>query len=106
MNTAHVWEGLRNKVNEQELRRFWSPISPYPYVSRMHGSTQKMLMVSGQYDPTFLPEFSAEIIRKVREQRIESEVLLMPCGHYSLELPAFSYTTALRMGGFLFRNLA
>jgi len=106
MNVAHVWEGLRNKVTPDELRRFWSPISPYPYVSRMHGSAQKLLMVSGQYDPTFLPEFSSEIVRKVREQGIESEVLLMPCGHYSLELPAFSYPAALRMGGFLFRHLA
>ena len=106
MNTAHVWEGLRTKVTGDELRRYWSPISPYPYVPRMHGGAQKMLMISGQFDPTFLPEFSAEIVRRVREQGIEHEVLLMPCGHYSLELPAFSYPAALRMGGFPVRNLA
>ena len=31
--------------------------------------------------------------------------LLLPCGHYSLELAPFGYAAALRMGLFLFRNL-
>jgi hypothetical protein len=106
MNTAHVWEALRGSVSADELRHFWSPISPFPYVPRMRGSTQKMLMVSARYDPTFLPEFSQEIVREVRKTGMESEVLLLPCGHYSLELAPFSYAVALRMGSFLFRNLA
>ena len=105
MNTAHVWEGLRANVSADELRHFWSPISPFPYVPRMRGSRQKMLMVSARYDPTFLPEFSEEIIREVRKTRMESEVLFLPCGHYSLELAPFSYAAALKMGSFLFRNL-
>jgi hypothetical protein len=106
MNTAHVWEGLRANVTADELRRFWSPISPFPYVPRMRGSRQKMLMVSARYDPTFLPGFSAEIIHEVQKTGMETEVLLLPCGHYSLELAPFSYAAALRMGSFLFRNLA
>jgi Alpha/beta hydrolase domain containing 18 len=106
MNTAHVWESLRTRVSADELRRFWSPISPFPYVSRMQASRQKMLMVSARYDPTFLPEFSDGIIREVRKTGMESEVLLLPCGHYSLERAPFSYATALRMASFLFRHLA
>ena len=105
MNTAHVWEGLRASVSADELRHFWSAISPFPYVPRMRGSRQKMLMVSARYDPTFLPEFSEEIIREVRKTGMESEVLFLPCGHYSLELAPFSYAAALKMGSFLFRNL-
>jgi hypothetical protein len=106
MNTSHVWEGLRDHVNADELRRYWSPISPYPYVGRMHGSTQKMLMVAGSYDLTFLPEFSEEIIRRVRAEGIQTEVLQLPCGHYSLELAPFAYPAALSLGTFLFRNLS
>ena len=106
MNTAHVWESLRTSVSAEELRSYWSPISPFPYVPRMRGSKQKMLMVSARYDPTFLPEFSEEIICEVRKTGMESEVLSLPCGHYSLELAPFSYAAALRMGSFLFRNLA
>lgn len=105
MNTAHVWEGLRANVGAEELRHFWSPISPYPYVSRLGGG-QRMLMVSGEYDPTFLPDFSAEIIRSVKAHGAGHRALVMPCGHYSLELWPFAYTAALTMGSFLFRNLA
>ncbi len=98
MNTAHVWEGLRANVTAEELRRFWSPISPFPYVSRMRGSRQKMLMVSARYDPTFLPNFSAEIIREVRKTGMETEVLLLPCGHYSLELAPFQLCGGVENG--------
>jgi hypothetical protein len=105
MNTAHVWESLRTSVSADELRHFWSPISPFPYVPRMRGNRQRMLMVSARYDPTFLPEFSDDVIREVKKTGMVSEVLLLPCGHYSLELAPFSYAAALRMGSFLFRNL-
>jgi hypothetical protein len=105
MNTAHVWEGLRANIGVDELRRFWSPVSPFPYIGRLQ-STQKMLMVSGGYDPTFWPEFSADIIRNVKLQGAEHKSLILPCGHYSLELWPFAYATALEMGWFLFRNLA
>ena len=106
MNTSHVWEGLRASVSGEELRRYWSPISPFPYVPRMRGGNQKMLMVAGEYDPTFWPEFSASIIDEVRKHGVEHQALVMPCGHYSLELWPFSYRAALRMGLFLFQHLA
>jgi hypothetical protein len=106
MNTSHVWEGLRSVLGADDLRRYWSPISPFPYVPRMRGSIQKMLMVSGLYDPTFRPELSADIIREVGRHGIEHEALLLPCGHYSLEMWPFSYPAALQMGTFLFRHLA
>lgn len=106
MNTTHVWEGLRGSVRPEELQRYWSPISPFPYVQRMRGSTQKMLMIAGGYDPTFLPEFSEAIIREVRAAGVEAETLQMPCGHYSLELKAFGYPAGAKMGLFLFQHLA
>jgi hypothetical protein len=106
MNTSHVWEGLRQNVSPEELRRYWSPISPFPYVPRMCGSTQRMLMVAGDYDPTFLPELSQSIIREVRAVGVRADTLVMPCGHYSLELKPFSYAAALKMGMFLFQHLA
>ncbi len=106
MNTSHVWEALHTEVSAEELRRYWSPISPFPYLRRMRGGTQKMFMVSATYDQTFWPEFSREIIREIGKEGIENEVMLLPCGHYSLELAPFSYAAALKMGLFLFRHLA
>jgi hypothetical protein len=106
MNTSHVWEALHTEVSAEELRHYWSPISPFPYLWRMRGGTQKIFMVSATYDQTFWPEFSREIIREIGKEGIENEVMLLPCGHYSLELAPFSYAAALKMGLFLFRHLA
>src|SRR5215472_2104970 len=47
LTTMNVWESLRGKVSDEELRRFWSPISPFPYLPRLHGTGKKILAISG-----------------------------------------------------------
>ena len=106
MTTMHVWESLRTKVSPEELRRFWSPISPFPYVERGLGKGKRCLMVSARYDPTFWPEFSQLMLETLRGSGVEHEALVLPCGHYSLEIPPFSYAAGLRLGTFLFQSLA
>jgi hypothetical protein len=106
MTTMHVWEGLRSRVNEDELRRFWTPISPVPYMDRLIGTGQRMLMISGRYDPTFWYEFTAEMFATMRQKGIQLETMTLPCGHYSLELPPFAFPAGLRLGLFLFQALA
>ncbi len=106
MTTMHVWESVRTKVSADELRRFWSPISPFPYVERGMGRGKRCLMVTARYDPTFWPEFSQLMLRTLRGSGVEHEALVLPCGHYSLEIPPFSYAAGLRLGTFLFQSLA
>ena len=98
MTTMHVWEGLRAKVAAHELRRYWAPISPFPYVERGKGVGKRCLMVVGRYDPTFWPEFSELMLETLRSQGYEPETLVLPCGHYSLEVPPFSYAAGYRLG--------
>ena len=106
MTTMHVWESLRTKVSPDELRRFWAPISPFPYIERVKHSRKRCLMVSGRYDPTFWPEFSEQILETLRTNGVQHETLVLPCGHYSLELPPFSYLAGYRLGTFFFQSLA
>lgn len=106
MTTMHVWEGLRAKVSGDELRHFWMPISPFPYASHLVGTGKRCLMVSGRYDPTFWPEFSEQMFKTLHGHGLEFETLRLPCGHYSLELPPFSWAAGLRLGTFLFQSLA
>ncbi len=106
MTTMHVWEGMRSKVREDELRRYWTPISPMPYLARLSGTGQRMLIVSARYDPTFWFEFSQGLMNALREKGVLLETLVLPCGHYSLELKPFAWSAGLRLGLFLFENLA
>jgi len=105
MTTNHVWEALRANVSLEELREFWSPISPMPYVARGMGAGKRSYMVYGKYDPTFVPELTAEMLAALRANGADPRVLGLHCGHYSLELPPFSYLAGYRMGTFFLEAL-
>lgn len=106
LTTMNVWESLRAQVTHDEIRRYWAPISPFPYISRLHGSGKRILAISGTYDPTFWPEFSKEFLAAVRDDGLSCESLSLPCGHYSLGEAPFKYAAGLRFGTFLFQALA
>ena len=97
MTTNHVWEGLRHEVSVEELREFWMPISPMPYVERGMGARRNTFMVYGKYDPTFLLEFTQEMLEALRKNGAEPRTLELPVGHYSLELAPFSWVAGWRM---------
>ncbi|HTT33296.1 MAG TPA: hypothetical protein VMH48_06820 [Methylomirabilota bacterium] len=100
MTTNHVWEGLRGQVTVDELRDFWAPISPMPYVERGMGADRTSFLVYGRYDPTMLPELSRQMLASLRRHGAHPRTLALHCGHYSLELFPFSYLAGYRMLSF------
>jgi len=106
LTTSNVWESLRGNVSAGELRRYWSPISPFSYISRLKGTGRKVLAVTADYDPTFWPELTDEFLAALRADGVPVETLHLPCGHYSLGEPPFSYITGFRFGEFLFQALS
>lgn len=105
MTTINVWESLQSKISHDELRHFWSPISPFPYIPRLYGTGKKILAIMGSYDPTFLPEFSRELFAAGRNDGLQLESAALPCGHYSLAAAPFKYVAGYRFGTFLFQAL-
>ncbi len=101
MTTNHVWTALRKHVTLDELREYWAPISPMPFVERRMGEGRKAFMVYGKYDPTFLPELTAQMLNALRAHGSAPRTLELACGHYSLEMPPFSYVAGYRMLSFL-----
>ena len=106
MTTNHVWEGMREHVTVDELREFWAPISPMPYVERGMGAGKNAFMVYGKYDPTFLPALTQEMLSALRRHGAPPKTVELHCGHYSLELAPFSYIAGYRMLTFLRSSLA
>ncbi len=105
LTTMHVWEALQSRVTREELVRYWAPISPFPYVHHIKASSQKAFLVSGLYDPTFWPAYSEELTRALQRDSIEVEMLRLPCGHYSLGVPPFSWIVGGRFAAFFMRTL-
>jgi hypothetical protein len=106
MTTNHVWEGLRNHVTVEELRDYWAPISPMPFVERGMGAGRNCFLVYGRYDPTMLPELTRQMLDSLRRHGAEPRTLELACGHYSLELAPFSYIAGYRMLSFFLESLA
>ncbi|HYL86849.1 MAG TPA: hypothetical protein VE263_21670 [Candidatus Angelobacter sp.] len=106
MTTNHVWGGLRDHVTVDELREYWAPISPMPYVERGMGAGRTCFMVYGKYDPTMLPKLTRQMLDSLRRHGAEARTLELPCGHYSLELAPFSYIAGYRMLSFFRESLA
>jgi hypothetical protein len=105
MTTNHVWEGLRHEVTVDELRDYWAPISPMPYVERGLGADRSTFMVYGKYDPTFLPELTQEMLASLRKHGASPRTMELPVGHYSLELAPFSYVAGYRMFRYFMQSL-
>jgi hypothetical protein len=106
MTTAHVWESLRHHVTVDELREYWAPVSPMPYVELGLGAGKDAFMVYGKYDPTFLPALTEQMLTALRRHTPHPRTLALHCGHYSLELPFFSHIAGYRMLSFLRQALA
>jgi hypothetical protein len=106
MTTTHVWESLRHHVSVDELREYWAPISPMPYVERGMGADRDSFLVYGKYDPTMLPELTRQMLDSLRRHGAKPRTLALHCGHYSLELAPFSYIAGYRMLSFFRSSLA
>ena len=106
MTTAHVWAGLEGQVTADEIRHYWAPISPYPYVPRLAGAGKRLLLVSGRYDLSFPFELTQQLWRSLDEHGVAHEKLVLPCGHYTLGRLPFSYWAGLRFVPFLRRALS
>jgi len=106
LTTSNVWECLEPHVSLEELRRYWSPISPFPYIPRLYGSSRSILAITAEYDPTFPFELTQEFLGAVRQDGIVPETMNLPCGHYSLGVAPFKYAVGYRFGTFLRRALS
>lgn len=106
LTTKNVWESLRTNVSQAELRHYWMPISPLPYIAKLHGTGKKVLAITGKYDPTFSPAYTRDFLNAIRSDGVAFESLSLPCGHYSLGVAPFKHAVGYRFGTFLRRALA
>jgi hypothetical protein len=105
LTTMNVWESLRANVTEEEIRHFWAPISPMPYIAKLAGTNAKLIAFSGRYDPTFWYEFSQGFVSAVRGNGVDCKFVDLPCGHYSLGEAPFKWIVGWRFGKFLQKHL-
>jgi dienelactone hydrolase len=84
LSTQHIRKGLESDIDVDRLRDVWSAISPVNYLDQFARWKKKSKFVYATYDTTFLPEFSRDIVERVRRHGIDNHVAVLPCGHYTL----------------------
>jgi hypothetical protein len=104
LSTKHVRKSLESSIDLQRLRFLWSPISPYPFIKRLRGTDRRLLMISGRYDLTFLPELSQQAYDEFRRCEVPCEIAWLPCGHYTMGQFPFNALVGYRIVKFLKRK--
>ncbi|MFQ5744704.1 MAG: alpha/beta hydrolase family protein [Acidobacteriota bacterium] len=104
--TRHIRASLEPHVDLPTLRECWGPISPGLFVSRLVASAPGLLMISGAYDPTFLPQHSRALVAALRAHDLDFRRIVLPCGHYTLGRPPFYLIDAFLVAAFLRRRLS
>jgi len=103
--TAHVRASLDGHVDLETLRRCWAPISPAHFATRLADTRPGILLVSGAYDPIFLPEHSQALASALRDADVDFRRVVLPCGHYTLGRPPFYLIDAYLVVRFFRRHL-
>jgi hypothetical protein len=101
ISTQHVRQGFEGSVTQDELRNYWSIISPASYLHRMTARKLKSLLIWARYDTTFLPEFSAQVLQSFRDLQLPHRVKELPCAHYTTGEFPFKWMDGLAMCRFL-----
>jgi hypothetical protein len=103
--TRHVRESLEGHIDIETLRRCWAPISPVHFAHRLAATRPSMLLISGAYDPIFLPEHSRTLVDALRRAGVGFQRAVLPCGHYTLGRPPFYLIDAFLVVRFFRRRL-
>ncbi len=103
LSTEHVRQGMDGHVTRDGLRDLWQPISPWSYLDRLE--PRPTLLVYAKYDLTFPVDLSLALVDEWKRRMPDTEVRVLPCGHYTTGRPPFKYLDAYYLGRFLSRAL-
>ena len=105
LSTQHVRHGFGDQVSQDDLRRYWSPVSPAVYLNRLAGRDLATLLIWARHDTSFLPVYSKKVLETFREMKLPHSVFELPCGHYTTGRFPFNLMDGLAMCRFAARSL-
>ena len=85
LSTKHLREGFGDTLTIEELRDFWAPISPVPFIPRVPAMGRRPIrFIAARYDLTFPEDLSQQVIFEALRFNLPLDVVWLPCGHYTL----------------------
>ena len=106
ISTQHVKQGIETNVTLDELREFWKPISPLPFIPRLlEMKPRPMRFIAARYDLTFPVDLSKQVIAEVKSRGIDLDVVWLPCGHYTTAEMPWKAIDAWKIATFMRKHL-
>lgn len=103
LSTSHVRQSLESSINLEDLRNLWAPISPYSFMPRLSNTENQMLVLSGKYDLSFPFHLTEKSLDEFDRHAIRYELVLLPCGHYTMALFPFREIVGIQIVKFFRR---
>ena len=105
LSTQHIRQGIEDQINLDRLREVWTAISPVNYMRHYARWPKLSKFIYASFDTTFLPEYSRDIIARIRKQGIHNDVVVLPCGHYTLGEAPYKFLDGYHVISFLVKKL-
>lgn len=106
ISTKHVREAFGDIVTLEELREYWLPISPSPFIGRLPAMRPRPIrFIAARYDLTFPADLSRQVISETREAGIPVDVAWLPCGHYTSGEKPWIYLDGWKIATFFRKHL-
>lgn len=105
LSTQHIRQGIESEIDLDRLREVWRAISPNHFLDQYARWPKKSKFIYATYDTTFLPDFSRDVIGKIQSRGIDNEVVVLPCGHYTLGETPYKFIDGYHVCSFLKRWL-
>jgi dienelactone hydrolase len=106
LSTRHLREGFANHVSLEELREYWAPISPVPFISRVSQLGHRpMRFIAARYDLTFPLDLTQQTIAEAREHNLPLDVVWLSCGHYTMAALPWKAIDAWKIATFMRKHL-
>ncbi len=106
ISTRHVRAGFGNEIELEELRQYWLPISPIPFIQKLKQMRARpMRFIAARYDLTFPVNLSRDVIAETKRHNIPCDVTWLPCGHYTSGEKPWIYLDGWKMAAFFRKHL-
>ena len=106
LSTRHLREGFANHLTLDELRDYWRPISPVPFITRLPKmGLRPMRFIAARYDLTFPLDLTRDTIAEAERHRLPLDVVWLSCGHYTMAAMPWKAIDAWKIATFMRKHL-
>ena len=102
-STRHIRAAFDPVLTQERLNRLWAAVSPISYMKKFAAHPKKVLLVYADYDLSFLPEYSREVVQYFSEFGLDFVAKVLPCGHYTTGETPYKFLDGWYLGSFVYQ---